>query len=547
MRDLIKGQFSIWALLAAGSLFVLALVTQPLYADVDSYLVATVVNGTFGTGNGCQYTHVLLNGVLSFLSKCLPQADVFSFLSRIFIPLSFYCVFITVSQKTKDTVTAGAVFTLFLFLSVCISVFSGNYGIQAICYTGTGILLLLSDQDHPILSAMGIIYLAMGCMWRLWVSLLFLPFIALEVLADLWERPRHFYGSIRKAAIPFTAVAVLFLVQFAAQMQEPLKSSLEFDKQRIRLVDYGAKSWPEVQEEAEAAGISHAEYAMARQWLLLDTERFTTEKLKTIADIGASTDYPLTPSGLFAACRVLSTWFVGESGFNYVWFAGIILVVFLMMLLAPSWIRRLQAALILLGGQLIIFIFLVIGRSPMRLIHSVYLVQSFALIIESVWMQKNRDVFRKGLILICILFGASSVFGIGKSGIHVPQLAFNARVGADTSEIRMPEEDAVIIWDYFGLDFEHRLMDQGKLPTLDILSHNIPAGDWIYGQPYFDAFLSEHNLSNPYEGLFSRGDLYYAVRDGEALELFAELTPGFQAEMMGNVAGIPVYRFLLKE
>ena len=531
---------------AALGLLVLVLLSQPLYDDVDNYTVALVVNGLFGKDNGCQYTHVLLNRLLPVLTMLFPEADVFTLLGRVLIILAFALLLYMTGTRTRSRVLSGLLFSFFLFLSVCISLFTGNYGVQAIFFAGTGVTLLQlagGGKKSTAAAVFGCLFLIFGFLWRLQVSLLFLPFLLLEAVCG-----KRRGETAKRAGIPLLLILLLFAVQTVEEQREPLASSLAYDRPRIRYQDYGAKDWQEAEADAQALGITHAEYEMADQWLLLDTGSITARKLQEIAGISAKTDYPLTPEGLTEAAKVLRWYFVGESGFNYVWLFGLVLGALAVISAAPGLLRRIQPLLILLGGQLIIFIYLIVGRAPMRLIHSVYLVQSFALLWEGLAVRENvqgrRRTVRTGVLCLLVgLFGVSGLFSLAGSGFRRPQLSLNARVGADDADLRVSDEEGILVWDNWGQGFNRPLMRQGKLPPKEMLMRHLPAGDWIYGQSYFQHFLEEIGMPNPYEALFDHPHMYYAVDGETALNLYAEHTPGFRAEPAGEVSGIPVYRF----
>lgn len=552
MKDFVRFRAFLPALLAAFLLFLVVLVCLPLYDDVDNYLVAIVLNGQFGADNGCQYTHVLLNRLMSFLAGVLPGADVFTLVARFCIPMSFALLLYQVSQKTKSRSVIIALFAFFLFLSVGISVFTGNYGVQAILFAGTGLLLMYLSGNGGLspLYICGCLYLLLGIMWRLQVALLFIPYVLLELICCMREHaaaPQRWHIP----ALPLVLVLLLLGIQAIQERREPLRSALEYDRLRTSQVDYATKYWPEVSEDAGAIGVTHADYEMLEGWLLLDTDHMTTAKMADITGISAVPAYPLTPAGLREACWVLLTYFVGESNCNYVWLAGILLMGLFLILFAPDSGRRLQALFILIGSQIIIFYYLMRGRAPMRLIHSVYFAQSFALLCEGVQV---RDRIRTGkrvivpfFCLLILLFTGGAWMSLRKTQPHVPQLALNARTGVDDTAYTTKNEQDVIIWDDWGPNFKRPLMRQGKLPTRELLSHHLPAGEWVYGQTYFTKFLAETGLDNPYEALFTRDHVYYAVDGDASLRLFAEYTPGFHAEQTGTVAGIPIYRFTRTE
>ena len=54
----------------------------------------------------------------------------------------------------------------------------------------------------------------------------------------------------------------------------------------------------------------------------------------------------------------------------------------------------------------------------------------------------------------------------------------------------------------------------GKLPSKEIIRHNIALGDWLYGQPYFIIFLKSINAENSATALFNRQNTYIINEQG---------------------------------
>lgn len=88
-------------------------------------------------------------------------------------------------------------------------------------------------------------------------------------------------------------------------------------------------------------------------------------------------------------------------------------------------------------------------------------------------------------------------------------------------------------------------MEQGKLPSEKFLKHNLPVGDWIYGQVYFNNHLKEVNAKNPVKALIERDDVYYVSGDASfLLEYLQEhYRNDIEVKQCGEINNIPIWSF----
>ena len=61
-------------------------------------------------------------------------------------------------------------------------------------------------------------------------------------------------------------------------------------------------------------------------------------------------------------------------------------------------------------------------------------------------------------------------------------------------------------------------MKAGKLPSYQVLSHNIALGDWTYGQTYYTAFLDRIRHPNPIRDLVEKPNVYIMSDDSYILD-----------------------------
>lgn len=89
-------------------------------------------------------------------------------------------------------------------------------------------------------------------------------------------------------------------------------------------------------------------------------------------------------------------------------------------------------------------------------------------------------------------------------------------------------------------------MGIGKLPTEKFIQHNMPVGDWTYGQTYFKEYLKEIEAENPAKALLIREQTYYVSEDYEELLLYLQEHYGkdIAVQKIGEIQGIPVWKFV---
>ena len=533
-----------------------SLFTRPLYEDVDNHGVATVLSGAFGAGNGCQYTHVLLNLLMKGLSFLLPSADCWSLTGRIGIALAF-CLLCRIARGSRPGGAAPALtgcWALFFSLPFCL--WTLNYGIQAVFFSGTGWLALSAGEKagDRRLSRVGLAFWALGALWRLNVSLVFLPFMLLDFLCGLGEPAAETKSRAMRVWLPVAlCTAVLSGVQFAADRRPDAAEGLRYDRARVLLEDYPTKDWPEIEAAARSAGFTQTEYDMARLWFLADTDRFDTEALETMAALGSTSQYEWNLRGLAAAAYDLLHFFDDEAKENIVWAAGLLLMTALAAVSCASRPRRIQALLILPGAAAVVLVFLIVGRAPLRLVHIAFMAALFSqsdLLIRS--GSAPLPARRRVLLPLCSVLGAalllSSLHSLLGAGFRAPQFALAARRSAETDGGAQPAPDpGFLLWEDWTGGVARPLMAEGRLPDEALLRRNLPAGDWVYGQPCFMGALSAWGAENPARLLIDSETAFLVADDPEYLRLVGVFLSGntgldVRAEPAGERGGHACFR-----
>ena len=510
-----------------------ALFAHPLYEDVDNYSVSMVTMGLFGK-NECQYTHILLNILLGGLARLLPCTDAFALIGRILVFLCFF-VLLNIAAKAEDTALLLPCAGLFcLFFSISLSLFTANYGIQAVFFAGTGWLAFLYGvrNKQRLYFFAGLLLLMFGMLWRLFVAFVLVPYILLELVfrffsSSAGERRRVVLGLLPACVLALLLAGVQALYEHSPIVQD----GFEYDHARILLEDYPTKEWEEIAEIGKTQGFTELDYDMARLWFLADTETMDTSLLMKMGEAGKTIQYGFHPAGLSSALDELLCFFEDERKENYTWLAGMFFLL-LMIAFSGAPVRYVIQAILSIGGSFVIILyFLMIGRAPLRLLHMVFITQT--LYLANILMQackqgkisKNNAVlwipYRFFSFALCFLLLFSVGYTLRKDGICQPQTAFFARVKQPCHE----EETDFTLWEDWHAGIGHELMKIGQLPSSELLKRNLPAGDWVYGQPYYMDYLRQIGLENPARYLMENENAYFATNDGEFLkEMLAFLT-----------------------
>ena len=148
------------------------------------------------------------------------------------------------------------------------------------------------------------------------------------------------------------------------------------------------------------------------------------------------------------------------------------------------------------------------------------------------------------LLLAVILLYWSAGQVIAHTEFHEPLSALNARTGADDSAYdRTFHEDDLYIWPAWHSSVPKFFGKQGKLPTLRVLEHNIPLGDWTSGQPYYTEFLKRIGHPNPIRDLTEKPNVYIMSDSGYILS-FLRRHYGEDITLVpaGEINGVTAYR-----
>ena len=542
-------------------------VSGNLYTYLDNMTVSMVSAGMFGNGNYCQYIHPFLCVLVRGLSRVLPSADGFTLFVHVFLLIAVFMaalagirlVFLkpVKTWKTEDFIALMLVLLAVLFFCGGMNLWDVNYTVQTGAILFSGLLTLsyaMEKKEGKAWIAAGTVLVFAGYLLRLEADLLFIPFAGLEILSSLLkgrEKKERLRECLRYFG-PAVLLALLLLAsKYAFNSMEPYASDNLYTKYRTAVEDYPMEFYGE--SGAEAMGIDEETYNLVSgSWILLDTERIDTEMLRRIAECGAKNAFSFTSEGLSGALREMARRVRYTD--IYLFVLSIITALLAVRNLAAArsgWLKA-EAALAFAGGFIILLYFTFRGRALFRLWQTVLLAVNAVLICNAVHIagekggrdRTTRTVF---MLLLCVLLYYSAGQMLAHTKLHSPISPLTSMADADDSAYADTfAGDGLYIWSGWYLTIPNHFAKQNKLPTRRVMEHNIPIGDWTYGQVYFREFLAERNAENPAKALVERPDTY--LMDGFPAEVMPYMTRFYgedlTLEKAGEVNGVTAYRLV---
>ena len=545
--------------------------TGTLYNYLDNMTVGMVSAGMFGGLSFCQYIHPLLNLLIYGLSAIMPFADVFATLVHIGLCFSVFMVSLIgirmVSRNpirkwdAQNWICFMLLILAVLFYSIGLNLWGVNYTVQTASILFAGLVTLSyameTGQSRKWIAA-GSALIAFGYMLRLEATLLFMPFLALEILTGILissDKKRSVRKSLETYLPAVIAIAVLLISKGAFNSVEPYASDNQYTKYRTIIEDY--QMAPYDAALGEAAGVDVETYQLAsRSWVLIDTERLDTQTLKSMAEIGSRNAFQYNMSGLRMALKEMAFKIRTTDVYLMVFVALIIVLTVGNILCAKSWWLKLEALFTFLGGFVILLYFTFRGRALMRVWQTVLLCAAAVLVcnVLHIVREKRQNEKNSGrisgvlyLLLVTIVLYYSAGQMIAHAEFHGFISPIVSRHNVDDSAYEQTwEDDGLYIWSNWYQTVPVYFANQNKLPTQRVIDHNIPVGDWTYGQVYFRKFLEERNASNPAIALIERPHTYLMSGYVRNLMDYMRAFYGEDLELVevGEINGITAYQMI---
>lgn len=528
--------------------FVLFCLTQPLYTDIDNYVMSAFVHGLYGEDNYCYYLNPLLCTIIKWLSFLLPLADNMILVFRTVVFWGF-CVLLFLIFQTDVTPLQKMVRVLCLWMLSAISV-AANFTVVAAfaCMTGTILIGYSIRKKWTGYGMLGIVFFSAGVMIRVNVGELFIPFVALNIFIIALDNIPYVKKALLWGVVFFVCIGIVMGINVYVSGSETYREYIRYNSARSDILDYPVKEYDQVSEQLANEGISENEYWCLRGYIQFDTDLWTPSRLEKASEIvrdgNVYKDRPVTAFlGDIAKGLIQDRWiFVQMAGLTFFCIS---------IIKKKKKVYKLGSILVWTGTVSIILFFTFIGRCPIRLYQAIlYGAWGCIWTWNGLSDCKEQGIGKKYYYSGNVVLLAAAIAMICDFVYVFPQNIFTANKGGDAYRSIEEENKNVYIWNVseYNTYMCKSYADKGKLPAKDFLQHNFPAGGWRYGQKSYYDFLEENEIDNLMDKLvndknfFVVGDEWTAERVNNHIQEYWEEDGNLEKKNEIDGRGIWEYR-----
>lgn len=510
------------------------------FFNVDDSIVSMIVNGLYSSENYCFYLHPLLCAAIKIFGRIFPYADSFRAICFIVFPFSVFMLGFCVLKYARGHIDR-AVLLILLTAFILSNIINYTYTLTAVYYTAVGFALLSCGavQKSKALALAGTLFAVFGIMLRDLAGYLILPFAALDLLTKAAEEIRckhHSLNDTLKSLLPYYIPIIIIILLLGTSKalvdsSPKYKEAAAYNHARTVLYDYPNRSYAEIARFCPNA--TENDYTAAANLVLLDTERMDTAFLQELAAHSYTGGYKLSELGIFDVIKYLMFIKADEFYLNITIYISYILFIYVLLSKTGN-MQKAAAVLAVLGHFVISAFFVYRGRFVERVSLSLTIgcIYIFSAIILSPLKKSGSKPQYARLktalsAVIClaaaVLLAFSVKFYASFAFSAEPNNVFNAKLNADDSPFGFTyTDDSLYVWDVEAYDLAalSYFSMQNKLPTKRFLEHNIPHGEWTYGQLYMKDHLKRINAENPLNALITRDNAFYIAKDPKIVETY---------------------------
>lgn len=538
-------------------------------SGIDGYLISIVSNGYYGKNNYCMFIHPLISYTCGKLSTVLPYADCYSLIIMSFMIFSlFYIYYIIFSQAKVFYKRAVLVLTVICYVFSTCNGLTMRFTLQAGFCMFVGLLLLamaLHNQNRKYMIP-GVLCCIFGCMIREQAAFTLVPFFGIVLLYELLSNKNTLKSfsikSFKYLGIAIFCCITLFLTKKDFFNQTIYSESMNYNTARVSLVDYPIKEWDDIKDKASE--YSRNDYYAVTNYIWEDSDIIDSEYLSGISNISNNNFFTQIReiNGVqskinFAATTIFRI--ICTNLLKTAWFEiGLVILMFsayLFLMYKDLWVR-LALFFNLICYFIILTFFSLLGREVVLkelLMNGSLLVLFYLTFTLNEYSEKVINYKRNILMMVLLVYITlqpfwaqkwfspivyslkvagnyklieqqtvdrieETVYGIFKG---IPFMENNrnsfmdlffARKSSETTFLldKTGENEELYIWNIKAYDDElAKLMKENRLPSDELLTHNVAIGEWVSGQVYFKEHLERIGAQNLMKSLLDRPDTFY--------------------------------------
>ena len=529
----------------------------PIYTDIDNYGISMILNGLYDTDNYCCFVSPILAKMVSIVDWIIPTADGFVVLMELTMAVAICLLLFTLLSFGVHKINLLIIWLLLVVCNFNLNIFHINFTVYSgilTCIALIGLYAFVKKKVGYIAGIVSIVVFLMGALWRFNAQLLFVPFIALVILAE--------FICKRKAVIPYQkriiAVVILMIVCMGGSKitsnivsnSDIYSAAVDYNNARSRLFDYPLADWDAVGDKLEAAGISKNDYYSIQDTVLADTDIITTEYMQQIHDVAKEEGENILDT---LADKMDDVWYMINSDMSiYLQIVCLMFILFWLLLFSDCMkMRILELLFSYIGTIVIVLYFAATGRIPDRVMQTILFADWFvvgSVLFADKWQYnfsvKNVRQFLFGFVISAAIFSYISADKIEDGSVFD---SFTAKTGQ--SDNGLVKDDAKYVWGTYDYNtyIAESYWQNNKLPSMEFMHSNITDGKWVYGQVCYNNYLSSIDLCNPMQALLDE-NVYY-IGNGERSEMILTFLrehydSNIVIQEIDNIEGIPVWQFI---
>ena len=536
----------------------------PTFETNDDNGLIAIASGIRGAREAhIVHTNYLVGKLMTALYAALPEIQWWSILQFLLLFISFTLV--TLIFIRKDTGIARV-----LFITAVMSFFAYE-GYVRIQYTKTagiisaaGLMLvfygLLKDKPEKRFIIPGMLLAIAGSFYRIQQFACIVAVFAAMVIYAIMYYAQNFEKPKKHIVTAFAVGVILLLaagglrVYDRSQYKDPdWAAYLEFDKYRTEVLDYDVPDYDEYMEEYNAVGIDSTAYKLMKSWTFQDSEKFTADTFRQIAEFRDKKT--IDAAYIKGFIRKFAKGLLNEASF--LCFA----VVLIAWLLTGRHKARKWVSLVILGIIILAMNFYLYyaGRFMVRRV-DVGIWFAAALILLYQCFEDGKETEETGgneskagsavkavvLILLCAVTVAAFAYKMPwQKGLRSAAKEKTAAAEAERSVIEKisSDKDHLYLTKVGVLKFSeaYGVMDPQPYQIADNI---YPLGGWGAATPAYTSVLKRYNVGNPFRDMIGNENIYLV--DNKIDDTLDYLRKWYkedaEAELVDTIDGHKIYR-----
>ena len=529
-----------------------------IYSDIDNTAISLVLNGAYSSQNVSCFVSPILSKIVKLIDYFFPTADGYLLFMEIIMFLSFWLLGYILFSVCKSKSTLGVIYLVLFFVVLDLNVFHCNFTIftGVLCCIGLlGLFAFYIKKIGIIAFSFSIVVFWSGCMYRFESMLLFVPYIILILVVEVFSHKRRIKQIYKRILVISLSIILCitgnFIIKEICFLNPEYAASVEYNSARSELFDWKVKEWKDVKSDLESIGVSENDYDSLKESLLADTEVITNQRIKNIAQIAKLDFYQKIKYNSNTQLSGVLYMFQNDGLLILFTLFFVFFLFFAIFFSNLSKIRILEIILSYFGTILIILFFAVAGRIPLYVIKTVFIcnlttVLSILIVdlncIKFTIPSCNIKSVLIGLFSCLLLFSFSCA---DKNGDRV----FKCLTANNQKTIFEDLDNSKkYIWapDCYNKYIEENFSKEDILPSNSFLKYNITDGKWTYGQDYFKDYLHRNNISNPMKALLNENVYYIATKNRKEMVLKflnEHYSQNIEVSFVKSISDMDVWKF----